>query len=63
MENHEIKLQCLNYATRSNSVEGSASSRIVKQAMVFYEWVTEGDAENQVKKHRGRPPGTIRKRG
>ena len=60
MEKQDIKLRCIDYATRSNSVEGSASTRIVNQAKVFYEWVTEGDADNQAKKTRGRPKSTQR---
>jgi len=61
MEKHEIKLKCLDLATRDSGVQGFVVSAVVNKAKGFYEWVTEGDAENQVKRPVGRPSRTHKK--
>lgn len=62
METQDIKLKCLDFATRGAGVNGFVPTQIVKQAEVFYDWVTEGGADNQ-DKTRVKPKVTRRKRG
>lgn len=41
MDNAEIKLKCLDLATRDTGVAGFVGSRIINSAKQFYEWVIE----------------------
>ena len=61
MEKHDIKLKCLDLATRDSGVQGFVVRVIVDKAKGFYEWVTEGDAETQEKRPVGRPSVTHKK--
>lgn len=63
MEKHEIKLKCLDLATRDSGTVGFVVGQVLIKAKGFYKWVTEGDADNQDKKTRVRPKSTQRKRG
>jgi len=54
MEKHDIKLKCLDLATRDAGKVGFVVSQVLDKAKGFYKWVTEGDTENQVKKTRVR---------
>lgn len=60
MEKHDIKLKCLDLATRDAGRVGFVVSQVLDKAKGFYEWVIEGDTENQVKKTRGRSKKTQR---
>jgi len=61
MEKHDIKLKCVDFATRHAGVQGFVASQVVNKANVFYEWVTEGDADTQDKRPVSRPPVTRKK--
>ena len=50
MENHDIKLKCLDLATRDSGTVGFVISEVVRKAKGFYDWVIEGDAETQNKR-------------
>ena len=63
MEKHDIKLRCLDIATRDSGVQGFVVSQVLNKAKGFYDWVIEGDAETQVKKTRGRSSVTYKKAG
>ena len=61
MEKHDIKVKCLDFATRHAGVQGFVASQVVNKANVFYEWVIEGDADNRKKRPVGRPSLTHKK--
>ena len=56
MDTPEIKLKCLELATRDSGINGFVPSRIVDVGKQFYEWVTEEDKlEEAPRRLPGRP--------
>jgi len=48
MDDKEIRTRCIDFATRGAGIHGFVPGQIVKHAEVFYNWVTEGDADTPV---------------
>jgi len=62
MEDKEIKIRCIDFATRGGGIHGFVPGQIVKHAEVFYNWVTEGN-EDKPKMAPQKPKKPKRKRG
>ena len=48
MEDNEIRIHCIDFATRGGGVNGFVASQMINHAKVFYNWVTKGDEDTPV---------------